>query len=323
MHDTPARLRELFSFSKRERPGIILLCLLLVLTAALPLIFHGGPARPDPLLLVHADSFLSRPSAPALGNQTDREPVERGPGGFPARRSVSLSWFDPNTLTYSEWEKLGLQERTIRVILHYREKGGMFRKPEDLGRIWGLPTGEYERLKPYVRIVSAKAVAHPYLERPSPAPATHSDTPSRRMSFTPRRDRSYPPLEVNQADSLQWLALPGIGEKLTSRILRFRERLGGFCSVDQVAETWGLPDSTFQKIRPMLSLSAPVTRKIPLNTAPEDLLQQHPYIRFKLARVIIRYRQEHGPFASVADLRRISLVTDELFARLEPYCSVN
>jgi competence protein ComEA len=314
MHDTLARLRELFSFSKRERPGIILLCLLLVLTAALPLIFHGGPARPDPLLLVRADSFA---------NQPEHDRVERGPGGFPARRSVSLSWFDPNTLTYSEWEKLGLQERTIRVILHYREKGGLFRKPEDLGRIWGLPPAEYERLKPYVRIASAKAVALPYRERPSPSPVMHNDTSTRRISFTSRRDRSYAPLEVNQADSLQWLALPGIGEKLTSRILRFRERLGGFCSVDQVAETWGLPDSTFKKIRPMLSLAGPVTRKIPLNSAPEDILQQHPYIRFKLARVIIRYRQEHGPFASVSDLRRISLVTDELFARLEPYCSVN
>ena len=130
-------------------------------------------------------------------------------------------------------------------------------------------------------------------------------------------------LEINQADSLQWLALPGIGEKLTSRILRFRERLGGFCTVEQVAETWGLPDSTFQKIRPMLTLTEHMTRKIPINTATEDLLKQHPYIRYRLAKVIIRYRQEHGPFAALADLRRIDLVTDELYARLEPYCTLN
>jgi DNA uptake protein ComE-like DNA-binding protein len=137
------------------------------------------------------------------------------------------------------------------------------------------------------------------------------------------RKKILAPLEVNQADSLQWLALPGIGEKLTSRILKFRERLGGFCTINQVGETWGLPDSTFQKIRPLLSLSVPVTRKIALNSAPEDILQQHPYIRFRLAKVIIRYRQEHGPFTAIADLRHIALVTDDVFSKLEPYCTLN
>ena len=323
MKDTMTRIRELFTFSKRERPGIILLCLLLVLTASLPLIFHVHPDAPDPMLVVRADSFFQAPAKSGFNAMDGHARPEQGPGGFPSKRSPSLSWFDPNTLTFSEWEKLGLQERTIRVILHYREKGGMFRRPEDLGRIWGLPPGEYERLKPYVHIASARVGAIPTGGRPSPAPTHAIDSSDQHRPFLSKRIKIVKSLEVNQADSLQWLALPGIGEKLTSRILRFRERLGGFCTVDQVGETWGLPDSTFQKIRPMLSLAAPVTRKIPLNTAPEDMLQQHPYIRFRLAKVIIRYRQEHGPFTAVADLRRIALVTDDLYARLEPYCSLN
>jgi len=93
--------------------------------------------------------------------------------------------------------------------------------------------------------------------------------------------------------------------------------------VDQVGETWGLPDSTFRLIRPRLVLASADTRKIPLNTATEEMLQRHPYIRFRLARLIIRYRQEHGPFSEVTDLKRIALVTEELFTKLQPYCSLD
>lgn len=304
-------MRDLFSFPRRERPGILLLCVLLVLTAALPMMFNGRPKPIPPQLAVVADSFFqaSREKDSLRGSafRYNASPVTHG--------GSSLSWFDPNTLQYSDWVKLGLPDRSIRTIMHYLEKGGRFRRPDDLGRIWGLPPSAYMRLRPYVRIpVDGKTIRS--------EPDRKTDTVQHR-SWTQRPVPKRVPIEVNQADSLQWLDLPGIGEKLTSRILRFRERLGGFCTVDQVGETWGLPDSTFQKIRPMLSLSAPATRKIPLNTAPEDLLQQHPYIRYKLARVIIRYRQEHGPFAAVADLRRIALITDELYARLEPYCAVN
>lgn len=270
-------------------------------------------------MTVRADSFFKEVDA----RDADPKRNEHVVGEENAHPAASLFWFDPNTLSYSDWEKLGLSSRTIRTILHYLEKGGRFRRPDDLGRIWGLPPDQFSRLRPYVRIAGTATTERIMHAGDMAAQATQIvDTASPRV-YTPSFKKRILTLDVNQADSLQWLALPGIGEKLTSRILRFRERLGGFCTVDQVGETWGLPDSTFQKLRPMLTLSATSTRKIPLNTAPEDLLQQHPYIRYKLAKVIIRYREEHGPFAAVSDLRRIALVTDDVYARLEPYCTVN
>jgi competence protein ComEA len=310
------RWRELFTFSKRERPGVILLCVLLILTAALPRMFRGHAPAPDALQLIRADSFLSHHSGQQPTAAGDHAPMPRSPAAFPEIKPPSLSWFDPNALTFADWEKLGLQERTIRVILHYRQKGGMFRRPEDLSRIWGMPVQDYQRLKPYVRIATAEAGPLPDTRKASPAPVMHA----RSDTFFRKRTQ---PVDVNTADSLQWLALPGIGERLTSRILRFRERLGGFISVDQVGETYGLPDSTFQLIRPFLVLSATSLRRIPLNSAPETELQRHPYIRFRLARIIIQYRQEHGPFHSVDDLRQLALVTEDLFAKLAPYCSTN
>lgn len=71
---------------------------------------------------------------------------------------------------------------------------------------------------------------------------------------------------INDADTSAFIALPGIGSKLSARIVAFRDKLGGFYSVEQIGETWGLADSTFQKIKGRLQVSGEV-RKINVNTA--------------------------------------------------------
>jgi competence ComEA-like helix-hairpin-helix protein len=115
--------------------------------------------------------------------------------------------------------------------------------------------------------------------------------------------------------------LPGIGPKLASRINSFREKLGGFYSIDQVAETYGLPDSTFQKIRPYLKFSGEV-KKINVNRATREELSSHPYIRWKMAGAITEYRKQHGDFAKLEDLKKVFLVDDAAFLKMLPYLSL-
>ncbi len=126
-------------------------------------------------------------------------------------------------------------------------------------------------------------------------------------------------IDINLADTSAWIALPGIGSKLASRIVNFREKLGGFYAINQVAETFGLADSTFQKIRSWLKLDQPQLRKININTATLEELKAHPYIRFTLARPIVAYRSEHGPFNRLEDLKKIAAVTEDAFQKMFPY----
>ena len=123
---------------------------------------------------------------------------------------------------------------------------------------------------------------------------------------------------INSADTSDFIALPGIGSKLAGRIILFREKLGGFYSVEQVSETFGLADSVFQKIRPFLHLDGEV-KKISINSITIDQLKQHPYFRYKLANAIIAYRNQHGPFQSLEELKRISLVEDKTFDKIIYY----
>jgi len=127
-------------------------------------------------------------------------------------------------------------------------------------------------------------------------------------------------VDINTGDSTAFEALPGIGATLAMRIIRFREKLGGFYSVEQVKETFGLADSTFSRIRPYLQfINYSGVRQININTATMDELKAHPYIRYNLARVIINYREQHGFFATVEDLKKITAIDAMQYEKLKAY----
>jgi competence ComEA-like helix-hairpin-helix protein len=132
-----------------------------------------------------------------------------------------------------------------------------------------------------------------------------------------------PEVNINAADSAQWERLPGIGPSFARRIVRYRNRLGGFHSVQQVSEVYGLADSVFKKIQPFLRLGDVSLRKLSLNDTDEKSFALHPYINTNLARLIIRYRSAHGPFRQVETLRALALVDDSIYRKIEKYLTVN
>lgn len=214
--------------------------------------------------------------------------------------------FDPNTATTEEWRRLGIKDKTIETIQHYLAKGGKFKKPDDLYRVYGLKQETVDRLIPYVSI-RQENFAETTIPTASPV-------------FENKKAKAFTgTIEINSADTTALIALPGIGTKLSQRIINFRNKLGGFISVEQVGETFGLPDSTFQKIKSSLTCNTQSITKLNINTATADLLKTHPYIKYALANVIVQYRNEHGSYSSVGDLNKISMMTAELFQKISPY----
>jgi len=143
--------------------------------------------------------------------------------------------------------------------------------------------------------------------------------PAKKHITFSRPRQSVITIDINRADSAAWESLKGIGPVLAARIIRFRDKLGGFYAISQIRETYGLPDSTFNKIQPYLRLNAVSLKKLDLNSADEQTLAQHPYIRYKLARLIVLYRSNNGPFSQPADLLGIPLVDDSIYRKIEHY----
>jgi competence ComEA-like helix-hairpin-helix protein len=215
-------------------------------------------------------------------------------------------YFDPNTTPGDSLRLLGLPDRTVQTLLNYRSKGGRFRRPEDLRKIYGLPEADAERLIPYVQIASAPAKPErasaepPTPVRPAPAEAVQ--------------------LDINAASPSEWQQLRGIGPAYARRICNFRDKLGGFAQIEQVAETYGLPDSTFQHIRPHLRTDGRV-RTLPINQAGAAELRAHPYLSWKQANAIIAYRSQHGAFRSESDVAKIRSIPREVLQKMAPYWS--
>jgi DNA uptake protein ComE-like DNA-binding protein len=270
------------------------------------------------------------------GSSTDEKNISPGTG---AARNASngnvpaaLFPFDPNQLPADGWQRLGIPEKVIRTILNYLGKGGRFRKPEDLGRIYGMREKDVERLLPYVRIPERPKPVLPKTEGSherssftNTPPASRKDLPNggqgsgADITVPTIRRKKYSYIDINTADTSAWMSFPGIGSRLAFRIVQYREKLGGFHSADQVGETYALPDSTFQKIRPWLNCPNPVLRKIRINDAGVEELRQHPYLRWNLANAIVQYRLQHGPFHSEADLQNIILLNPLLISKIAPY----
>ena len=316
------RLAPYLTLSRKERTGVILLGILILgLFGLPPLLPDPAPLPPDPADTAWIMAMKRLEKKGENENTVNRYGREEGssyhvksPYPDAGKRPVPVLFaFDPNTLDESGWARLGLREKTIKTILNYLSKGGRFRKPEDLERIYGLFPDEYERLKPYILIpgngTDAVAVKSP------------DKWPEQKSSAIPTTKKNLV-VEINTADTSAWIALPGIGSKLAQRIVLFREKLGGFYSISQVAETFGLADSVFRKIEPLLKLEQQQVRKININTATAEELKVHPYLKWGVVNALIAFRKEHGPFRKKEDLKQVMAVTAEIYQRLAPYLSV-
>jgi len=310
-------MKEYFQFTRHERTSVILLLVVIAITGAVPAFLKSGTAEPRPSLASYEEGIkqLEALTSRAVHEKAEerevyadqREPSYNSPGN-------SLFMFDPNTLTEAEWKKLGVREKTIATILNYIAKGGRFRKPEDIGKVYGLSEKDVKRLLPYVKISAELPKAIGF--------ETSKGNLDRKSSENKSSYRPPFAIDINEADTSLFIQLPGIGSKLAGRIINFRDKLGGFYSVEQVGETFGLADSVFQKLKTLLFCREITTKKIDINTTSAADLNKHPYINWKLANAIVQYRTQHGYFKTLEEFGRIQLLDQDQLAKLLPYLSV-
>ncbi|MEO6668206.1 MAG: helix-hairpin-helix domain-containing protein [Ferruginibacter sp.] len=303
-------------FTKKEKNGTVFLLFIIFLLIVAPFIYSfffkeknidAGRFKSEIAVL----KIRSADSSERSYKKNDAEGIypraRRQFGQYEYSSNMNLFYFDPNTLSENGWKKLGVREKTIATIQNYLSKGGRFKEPGDIRKIWGLHEDQIEKMLPYIRIEQTAATAAP-------------NFPVYEKTTYPKTEISI--VDVNHADSTSYISLPGIGPGFAKRILKFRDKLGGFYKIEQVSETFALPDSTFQKIKNYLRVSGEDLRKININTATVEELKEHPYIRYMLANAIIQYRTQHGNFSTVDDIKKIMLVTDEVFVKLAPYLTV-
>lgn len=306
-------IRNFFGFSLGEARGFTILALLVLLAYVgwfvyrlLPTDTAYNPQADQQQL----DSLISRleaadTSAGAAANTRSAYAVDSLGERFA---------FNPNTLSYDSLLLLGFPPYLAKRLLNYRDKGGRFRKREDLQKLYGLDSGFYRQLEPWIQV--------PPQPKTKRQPAGQQPAYARKDYKSSEKPTSQKPLpfDLNQADSLQLIAVRGIGPVLSSRILKFREALGGFVKAEQVREVWGLPPETADYLL-SLAFVAPegAIRRLPINTTEVAELARHPYINYKQAQAIVRYREQHGNYRQAEDLLQIHSLDESFVNKLLPY----
>lgn len=297
--------KEYFTFSKKERTAVIILLLLIGGFMVVPYVYtvKQQPPRINKTLLDLATK-MEHASRNSIVNNGEEEPrlVET------FSKKVTLFPFDPNTIVEKDWMWLGVNLKTIHTIMNYRNKGGIFRSPEDIRKIWGLKKEQADRLIPFVQIAGTNHQGASYR-----SPVTRNLKSATVNTI----------LDINTATIDDWKTLPGIEERLAARLVNYRERIGGFTDVLQVKKTYGINDSLFALMSPWLKTDAATLPKINLNTVSAYELRQKTNIPETVARAIVLYRQQNGPFQSVEDLKKIVFLKDSLFQKIVTFVKVD
>ncbi len=286
-----------FHFNKQERNGVFVLSIIIVvlfgIRLCMPLLYNDSNAVQ---LITITPSNLSQEK----NKETELVSEAVMKGSSEIKTANERFVFNPNTITEEDAQKLGLSKKLSATLINFRNKGGKFFKPEDLKKLYGLPPKLYKELESYILI--------PNIKRDS----VFMPNKTERKSFAKTL------VEINSADSLSIVYLKGIGPGFTKRIIKYRTMLGGFHSVNQLKEVYGMTDSTFTLLSSQIKVDEQTISKIPINAIDFNSLRKHPYFNFQSAQAIINFRLKHGKLTET-DIKDLGIFTEEKLSLILPY----
>ncbi len=202
--------------------------------------------------------------------------------------------FDPNTLDSLGFSKLGLREKTIKMIMNYRKKGGHFYKSADFAKVWTLSEQEFNQLETFIQLSA-------------------NENNIRSKSETVRQ------IDWNNIDSATLTKVNGIGPYIAHKLISYRKLLGGYIHSEQLLEAYKLKDSLYNYIVALSVFNSAYLKKIPINTITEQELSKHPYIGDKMAKNIILLRSSFNKFDKIEQLKQVPLMNEEKYRKIAPY----
>lgn len=130
------------------------------------------------------------------------------------------------------------------------------------------------------------------------------------------------PLDLNTADSSDLVALPRIGPFLAGKIVEYRRKLGAFYSVEQLTEIWSFKEDYLYDLTGKIWVDPKNFKPIYINRIGVEELKMHPYFKYTLSKAIINYRNQHGYFKKMDELKEIKIINDSILLLIKPYISL-
>lgn len=249
--------------------------------------------------------------------RTDKQ--RSGENNVSAEKEASICFFDPNTVDSITLVNFGIKPWKVRNFIHYRAAGKVFRSTEDVGKTYGWDSNDVEKIAPYVRIDETYITNKQHTSRKNRQENSITsalEEMENRPLNAHSKFRTITKIDANTSDSTTLCRIPGIGEGISSAILRYRTRLGGFYSTQQLLEIsifspelleWFTIADTF------------AVKKLPINHASFQSLNSHPYITYDQTRNLLKYIRLYGNIDNERTLLSTGIFTTEEIERLRPY----
>lgn len=249
--------------------------------------------------------------------------------------------FDPNKLSVAQWQAMGVKPYLAKKIVNAVNKKFVFRQKNDLAKIWGFPKEEYERLKEFINLPDtvekkqydknkyASYDKNKYDNKDYKNYDNNYDNDKSENNYTSNYEKKeytkYTPkviekFDINTADTATLKQIRGIGEKTSVRIEKFRDAIGGFHSLNQVQDVYGLSPEAFEELRKYAFIASSFkVKKININTADYQTLKSHSYINGKAASILLKYKKQHGNYKNIEDIKKSRAIDEEQLTKLLPY----
>jgi competence protein ComEA len=279
--------REYLGYPKKERRGIYVLFTILMFVAFYNVIEHQ---------LWSSDLTLPKITVTPFEATFESKKI---------RNNVTKKFSDKpifiDTAGISALSAIGFSKYQATIIFNYIKKGGVIYTVKDLAKIYSID-------QKTIDLTQSKIIFSDSASRKS--------QPKKNPFFVKKIPKK---VELNSCDSAALDSVFYISSYLAGRIISYRNRLGGFFELTQIQLIYGVDTTVYAKISTHLSLDTAYIKRIDLNKVSLERLAQHPYIGYKLAKVMVNYRAQHGPFKSKSDLKKIILINEEIFRKIERY----
>ncbi|ADV49657.1 helix-hairpin-helix domain-containing protein [Cellulophaga sp. E16_2] len=286
-----------FKFSKQERSGIFFLLFFIVL---LQIVYTFYITRLDDASLVHLKEDKK--------GQSQINELKKN-----ARRkdSIVIFPFNPNYITDYKGYSLGMSVLEIDRLHAYRANRKFVNSIEDFQKVTLVSDSLITKISPYFKFPDW--VTNKRSKKEETLVSTTRSVKANKQLVS----------DINLATALELRAVNGIGDKLSARIIKFRDRLGGFIDDEQVSEVYGLDPVVLKRIAAHFKvLSIPKLNKININTASVSELSKLVYLNYTVSNAIARYREENGAFHSFDELKNIEGFPSEKINRISLYLAL-
>ncbi|WP_010663867.1 helix-hairpin-helix domain-containing protein [Marinilabilia salmonicolor] len=306
--------KDWLAFSRREQYGLVLLSFLIVLLVVIRFLLPVVSEPPEIKVISEVEILSELEQSSKMKSETESSVLRN-------RRQFNFSTFNPNTVSVTKLSRMGIPSYVIINWIKFREAGGVFYKGEEIGKIYGLDSIMLTQMLPFVKIEDPSGIKPDKYDKPEKGNAGGEMT----VDFGTERFNDEPLLiiDLNKADTLELQRIKGIGPVFSRRIVDFRNLLGGFYSVEQLREVYGLPSGLVDEVSDCFVVSPDDVVKMDVNTFALRKLKAHPYVNFYQAREIVEYQKKNGVVANKSVLETFKSFDKESLERVLPYLCFN